>query len=174
MFHRCGAVVIPGDGRGDDRTAAIEQLHGHAIDAGFACVLHAVGVAVLPDKVAEFGALQLDDQRLHSARRIDDLREIGIRGHHAIAAGYGCLRISDNRAGICGTDNIAAVVGQERIYVRCNLCIGISGNLPDGQLHFTVVELTVELGIRGEVLCQHPVEFIHLCLRQRTQTDRGV
>jgi hypothetical protein len=45
------AVGVGGSGR-DHGTGAVEQLHGNAGQAGFTCVLHAVGVGVEPHLVA--------------------------------------------------------------------------------------------------------------------------
>ncbi len=50
---------------------AVEEFDGDAVDAGFAGVLDAVGVEVIPDEVAEGGGLSrgLRPRWCHSRRR---------------------------------------------------------------------------------------------------------
>ena len=46
-------AVARGDRARDDRAAAVEELHGDAVEAGLAAVLDAVAVGVVPHPVAE-------------------------------------------------------------------------------------------------------------------------
>ena len=76
-------------GGADGGAAAVEQVDGHALDAGFARVLHAIGVQITPHIVADAG-----------------LRCIVARVHTRDVAG----RSDGDRAGATG--------GDERIAVR--------------------------------------------------------
>ncbi len=89
MLDRCSTEVVTSRGAPDEVAAAVVQLDDHIVDASLIEILEAVAVAIEPDVVAEFGALQLDDQRLYVARRVNECREERIGWQYAVAAGDG-------------------------------------------------------------------------------------
>ncbi|KFB77045.1 MAG: hypothetical protein AW06_001893 [Candidatus Accumulibacter cognatus] len=163
MLDCCGTEIVAGLGARNEIAAAVVQFDDHIVDASLIGILKAVAITIKPNVVAESGTLQLDDQRLYVARRVNECREERIGWQYAVTAGDGDGGLRHQEVDVSGADHvIAAVIQEGRLACSDNLGIGKAVDLPDGGLHFTVVELATELGIGSQILRQQPVDSIGL------------
>ena len=102
----------------------------------------AVGIAVEPDVVAELGALQLDDQRLDRATRVNHRREERVSRQETAARSHRSLRHRHQLVCLRLTDNVAVVVVQESVIAcRADLSVAVPQDLPDRNLDLAEVVL---------------------------------
>ncbi|OEZ98985.1 hypothetical protein DUGA2_55280 [Duganella sp. HH101] len=124
-------AAVVGDGAVDHVAQAILQIDLDAVDAGFARILHAVGVAVFPHAVAERGLLhhQAGAQRQVVARGQRDLRGLAGAG---VGVGTGAARaalrgggevVAGRQAGLIELHAVAA----GRQAVELVVAVGVGG-----------------------------------------------
>ena len=176
LLHRGGAQVITSHRLGQQVARSVEQTHHHPVDPRLVDVLHAIAIEVLPDVVAQFARRQLDQKRLHVARRIQQHREERVRRQLRIAAGDRVHRQILQLQHVRLLVGHSAVVGQPCLNAAVERpeIVRVSDQFPDRRLHLAEAVLPAKLRIPREVLRHQPVDLRDLRRRQRTQVHRLV